>query len=171
MSFTPPQGAGGGGGDVPAMIEVSTVTLGSAATEIEITGLDLNTDSLYFFVVEATSGSGTGQDLTIEYNGSTAFNDSEYQRWNGAGDSFGTEAGRVSSAFSNSDGAIIWGYIFRTGGEVIVTAYSRQTNNFVYESIHATTTGPSNLTAFKVVTSVTDALAADSRLSIYKVIS
>lgn len=148
---------------------------GSAATTLQVTGLDLDTDRLYFIRILVKNAIAGAMTASFEINGDTTA--TNYYRQSVHGNGTSISASRVNSAVFSSvaaqnDESVARVWVERTNGGLvagqilattIIGSGVRQLNNSWLHNVDA------NMTSAEITADSANGLAVGTRMIIYKV--
>jgi len=160
-----PAGIGGDSGSGFTVIE--EITLASAVTEIEVTGLSLDADGVYYFQLHVLRGSVSNTNLFMRYNGdtsSTGYTRRQNASGNSANDSqFGLTASNLVGYFGNIKKTVT------SGGDVeIIAAFVSADGAFDAAGIRKGFSSGTDLTQINFISSLADGFGIGTTLRILK---
>ena len=174
MSICRVSGAAPSGGGAMSYVGGAEVT-GSAATELEVTGLDLNADELYFIEFKIQSAAGTNPMVALYYNSDTTA--ANYYNQAQASDGGSTYSGRSNNGtlvqlLTGTD-SVGWGRLYSEidGNPVMHVSFTQGefAAQRVFEAAH-TWNSTANVTSFKLVHPNAGGLAVGTRIRVWKLL-
>ena len=178
-AYSVPAGSGGGGSGALALIETQTIT--SAVQDVTFSGLDGDTDGVYFLLYEIVNSNGSQTAYTIEPNGGTSGLTSATNFWNSGG------AGVVGSSswaigINDSNPSLTTGSLTINAGSTIHSVGRLRTYHgqaFSNAGLSATASGgnnfagiwndtSTNITSLVIHADHSSGIGDGSRLSLYK---
>jgi hypothetical protein len=153
--------------------KVADTTLSSPATEISVTGLNLDTHGVYKILFYGFSGA-TGSSVSWSVNGDTSTGNYRYQRINASSTTVNTNpisSNLLIPGLEANEEVVLEMTLTKKAGVVprglAIATYSGA-SAMTLRIFSVAYTDTSNITSFKVVAGVTNGLAAGSRLIIHK---
>lgn len=150
--------------------EVETIVLTGAATSIDFTGLDLETDQVYMFIAMLKAAASTGA-MSLYVNGdATAGNyDRQFILSDGANTTSAHQDNATIADWANSTGALIVGFVSKVAGRptsILAHELARDTPQAVLNSYITTFT--TNCTQLTFTSAAANGIASTSFVKLYK---
>lgn len=155
--------------------KITTTTVGvGGATSISFTGLDLDTDRVYYIILSSKNNGVGNTDIKLEYNGDTT-NTNYYiqQLWADNANVGGARANAASICnFNNSTDNIITFWICRDVSgypRCISNSNSRAPNGILRDEFFHVYNVVANVTSIQLIAGAANGFAQDTKAHIFKV--